>query len=376
MTAGRPERAESIWTAGRSIVPPDAGEALDMKRSLALLYYQHQRLDPDAAKFYRLEQEMFIEKGHIIAGGDTEAVQRFHTTLALIYAERNVMTGPRARNAQDQARWALLDADRRDEQLGWYQPLPELRAIVASSAGNTAESRRLHAVAAAAFLVLDDLAAAEREAAAATASGAASALRSFVVYRQRVERARSAPREGVELCAAATIDAALRGVTSLTKGFADRQRFKVLADCVEVVPAARQSLLAAEALRLVADRRPVLVAMSDVVRIDRAMTALLRTAAVETQPARVSYATRDTSTALTISLPAETRPGHIALDSDVVIAAHVIAAIGAQEMPYRFSVVSGEINFQSDRVLTAEFRTRIRGINGVKAVRVLGRPVT
>jgi hypothetical protein len=191
-----------------------------------------------------------------------------------------------------------------------------------------------------------------------------------------VERARSAPREGVELCAAATIDAALRGVTSLTKGFADRQRFKVLADCVEVVPAARQSLLGAEALRLVADRRPVLVAMSDVVRIDRAMTALLRTAAVETQPARVSYATRDTSTALTNSLPAETRPGHIALDSDVVIAAHVIAAIGAQEMPYRFSVVSGEINFQSDRVLTAEIRTRIRAINGVKAVRVLGRPVT
>jgi hypothetical protein len=62
------------------------------------------------------------------------------------------MTGPRAPTAQDQARWALQAAERREQQLGSYQPLPELRANVASSAGTTAESRRLHAVAAAAFL--------------------------------------------------------------------------------------------------------------------------------------------------------------------------------------------------------------------------------
>lgn len=77
---------------------------------LALMYTKYPTLDPDNRKFSRLESELFSGKGMAYMGSDKESIVKFHTTLGLVYAERNQWRGGRFQNAFFQLRNAIQRA--------------------------------------------------------------------------------------------------------------------------------------------------------------------------------------------------------------------------------------------------------------------------
>jgi len=144
---------------------------LDLTQNLASLYYHYPSLDPTGRKLDRIVRSLFESKGMYISRGDWEATQNYHTTLALIYADRGIWNPKSdtfyAAGAIFQLRAALDDANRRfhDPQQKFFQPLPELKEKLAEGYVQTNQSQRAAAQylsAAAAYLDVDALDAAQK----------------------------------------------------------------------------------------------------------------------------------------------------------------------------------------------------------------------
>jgi tetratricopeptide (TPR) repeat protein len=261
LSDGKLEAAERVWQGAATAVEPTSSASLDLQRELAVLYFQQPALDPDGHKFDKLEHDIFAGKMGALAAGDLEAAQRYHTTLGLIYAERGVWRSDQyARNAERQLAWALDKAEERERMEGFYQPLAELRLLLAQGLGPL--GKRQYAAAMNAFLDTDELAAANS---AAESAGIQSEV---LIMRSRLAR-------GGPGAASACVPEGLARLGALEdRGFATRQRFKILADCAALRTAGNPRVHAIDAFRLVETSQMTLVGMADVARLERVVTMI------------------------------------------------------------------------------------------------------
>jgi tetratricopeptide (TPR) repeat protein len=371
---GKYERAELIWTQALKLVYPPAVVLLDLNRELALLYFRQPRLDPDQRKFDALEQRLFESKGEALAGGDTEAAQRYHTTLGLIYVERGQWEGQIfAHGARQQLTWALDKADQH-RRPSFYQPLPELRLLLAHGLDSLRRpgAARRYAEAAMAFLDTDDFGAADSAARKATRlDWDATAPTQVLVLRSQLARG---GRAAVEACTTERIATIGRvgnaeyAVRQRLAEFLARQRFKILADCVKAGPSNRRREKAIAAFRL-ADSAVTLVGGGDLVRFERVMTTLLDPFGVSFEAAHLDPAPPWGDQYIQVSLPGETRPLQVAAALDDVIAARVVAELGSSVKPFPIAVSAGVLTVPATPGVAPPVLQRLKKVTGVREVR-------
>jgi tetratricopeptide (TPR) repeat protein len=300
VSEGKPEAAERIWQSAATAVEPRSSASLDLQRELAVLYFQRPALDPDGRKFTALEHEIFAGKLGALAAGDLEAAQRYHTTLGLIYAERGVWRSDNyARNAEQQLTWALNKAEEREGKEGFYQPLAELRQLLArglDSMGSRSAAARYYAATANAYLDADQL---EAAAAAARSAGVSSDV---LIVRRRLALG------GPEAAGACAPESLARLGTLEDRGFAIRQRFKVLADCVRSRADVDRRRHAIDAFRLVDTARVTLVGMADVARLERVVAVILGPEEPAYHTGHLEVTPTKGELSIPVALPGETRP--------------------------------------------------------------------
>src|SRR5262249_48369225 len=200
--------------------------------------------------------------------------------------------------------WALDKADERQQRQHFYQPLPELRRLLAhaqDSLGHRGGAARRYAEAAVAFLDAGDLAAAGDAGRNAPrlggGSGAALAERALAL---RSDLGPGGIPDGA--CTAERIG--LLGRTGDAE-FVARQRFKIFTDCVELV-AQRARTYATQAFALVDTARITLVGGNDVARLERIMRILLQPLGITPQSAHLDPVPSPGSPLLQVSLGGET----------------------------------------------------------------------
>jgi len=221
---------------GRTIV------RLDVSLDLAVLYHRAN----EEEELERLIRDLFHDKSEAYRRQDGHAIQRFHTVLGLIYAERNQWTGNGfAGNAVFQLEHALeAAAGNALREATAPEPLPELRALLAQGYAVTHRPKQASSMAleaAEGYLELDDLRQAEALHSRAMelglnagARGRAEAIARILSTRRWVESANPAtlerlpsgepklPPEHAWLIDPSGWD--------LAAGFVNRQRFKALSD--------------------------------------------------------------------------------------------------------------------------------------------------
>ena len=357
------ELAERLWREGAGFAPRLSAISLDLQRQLALLYSTQKRLDPDGKKFDALEQDIFSEKMGALAVGDLEAAQRYHTTLALIYLERGVWRGQQAaRGAEQQFTWALDKADERFQRERFYQPLPEIRMLLANhfdSIGSKSLAARRYSEAARGFLDLDDLEDAD------SAVRRAAALGAQTTDLARAVRLRSALARGdAGACGAQSVSS----LGGSDRAFALRQRFKVVADCAKLDPK-RARTHAIEAFTLVDSANIALVGGADVTRFERVMGALLGPFGMTFHPEHLDpLPAPNAAGAIRVSLPGETVPFGYTAQSDDLVGARVAAAL-RDVRPFPLEVAAGVVSIVPPARPSPDALARIQQVSGVKTVK-------
>jgi hypothetical protein len=133
----RPYLAEEVGEYENSRQPMFGGGlagVLRLYQELASLYSRYPELDPGGAKLNRIVQGLFEGKAQFILERKWKATQPFHTVLAQIFVQRGVLDRG-VTGAAYQLRATLDDADRRwrDPQEQFFQPLPEIKALLAQT---------------------------------------------------------------------------------------------------------------------------------------------------------------------------------------------------------------------------------------------------
>ena len=380
---GGPEGAEAFWRVGADVAPPPSSVRLDLQRELAMLYVRHPGIDPDGRKFAALEHEIFVGKGEALAAGDLEAAQRYHTALGLIYAQRGAWRGPRARNAVDQLTWALTTAEERNERERFYQPLPDLKALLASgldSLGDRERARALYRNAAAAYVDLDDIAGAVRNLRSAERLGALwqrpEPAESVVKYMQSRPTPDAVQPTPTYQCTGDAPDAWVRTAAALggtfgTSDFMTRQRFKVLAECAQVADVAARLRYALRAFSIVDAGGVTLVGGGDIRRFGRVMSTILGSVGLTHEAVHLDRAQPRSGPSIPVSLPAETKAFWLAVPSDAMVAARVVAALGTEVRVSRVRVAAGVVDLYAPAGVPPSVVERLRRVSGVQGVRVV-----
>jgi len=363
--------AERLFVEGVRIARRSSAVSLDLERELALLYFQHATLDPDHRKFDALEQDIFEGKMGALASGDLEAAQRYHTTLGIIYAARGVWTSALpARNAEQQFEWALGKADERQQRQRFYQALPELRQLLAhhlDSTGHRGQAALRYAEAARAYLDIDDLASADVAARNAVRLGDQTS----VAGAQRVLALRTDVARGGDVARrACTPERIATLARSGDAAFVARQSFKVLADCASVETEAMARTHATAAFRLVDSAGITLVGGSDVSRFEHSMRTMLQPFGITPESSHLDPAPAPDGPTIQVSIAGETVPYWYTASMDDLVAARVAAAFGATARPVAISVAGGVLTIPKGAAMSAGMITRLRGVAGVRAVRV------
>jgi tetratricopeptide (TPR) repeat protein len=367
LASARYDRAERFWVEGLNLAQRTSPLALALQRELAVLYFQQPALDPGRRKFDALEQTLFIEKAAFIAGGDLEASQRYHTTLALIYVERGVWRSERhGRNARQQFTWALEVADTRRGRDNYHQPLPELRQALArglDSLGSRGEAGQRYLEAARDFLDVDELEAAARAAENAIRLGQSFAASQWVVaFRSDMARW---PDSLISACTGPRFATLAPGGDA---SFAARQRFKVLSDCSRAGQPPADMRHAIAAFELIDRGAATLVGGGDVERFERVMRSLLTPFSVTFRPGHLDEEPAPRGTRLMVSLPGESSPRWYTASRDDLIAARVAAELHGSVSPFPITVVDGALSIPDYVVIPPEVMQRLRAIRGVQSV--------
>jgi hypothetical protein len=320
---GNPARTERCWRTGVDFAP-DAADLrfsthdedpafryLDLETELTALYSRYPALDSSGVKSSELIHRLFNSKAEAYDAEDLAAIQRHHTVLGILYARRGVWksaSGPE--NAIFQLEHALAVADRREAAAG-YQPLPDLRALLADGydqTGRTDRARTARVEAAQAYLDTDDF---DRGRTQLDRVGTAS----DPGEQRRLDELRAILRvreEIVHLAGGDSVDAGPRlpaletaggawlkgkGTSGLPPDFLARQRFKTYADLTRAAagkrePTARYALNALESL---SSGSGTLIGGADVLRLerlDREVRTLVRFAEpgsrIDLRPARTT----------------------------------------------------------------------------------------
>lgn len=141
---GKIEDLEKIYELAIEIAPHHkaylSGElrdksivVLDISSELAILYLNNPSLDPEGKKIDGLIIRLFKGKGQAYWMNALKAIQKYHTILGLIYAEKGQWKTRGADNAIFQLENALEKAKERElEDPKNYQPLPHLQSLLAN----------------------------------------------------------------------------------------------------------------------------------------------------------------------------------------------------------------------------------------------------
>jgi hypothetical protein len=362
-------RAERLFDEGVRVARPASTVSLDLQRELALLYFNHPDLDPDHRKFDALEQEIFQGKMGALQSGDLEAAQRYHTTLGLIYAGRGVWRSPRpARNAVDQLTWALDEAEERRQRQRFYQPLPELRQLLAhnlDSIGRRSEAAQRYVEAARALLDADDFTAADAAAKNATRVGGEASVAGAVrvlALRSDLARGGDAARSA---CSPDRLSALVR---SGDAAFTARQQFKVLTDCVTIDAPVVARGQAITAFKLVDSARITLIGGNDVARLERILRTMLQPFGVTPQSAHLDPAAPAAGPAIQVSLAGETVPYWYAASLDDIIAARVASVLGTSTRPFQITVSAGMLTVPRNAATSPAMITLLKSVPGVRGL--------
>ncbi len=225
---------------------------LEIARDLARVYSRLMdkevkdlpRVNRLSEKFRSLEKKIYGPKGDAIMRGDYPAMQKFHTTLGFIYAEREQWnsTGV-ANNGIFQLDHAIDAADKWYERRnGPFQPLPRLKRLLAEGLAHEkrfADATGQYVAAAEAFLDTDDLNGAAASVAAADslkeehprvgAFPRLDDLREILETRKRISTAQTTIAE-IQSTGAVVVSAWPGRFKNLAPDFVARQRFKTLSD--------------------------------------------------------------------------------------------------------------------------------------------------
>ena len=346
---GDEARAAARWNAGVVIAPPydqyQYDSALkgawivraDLQSELASLYFKHPALDPQRQQFTRLVQDLFGGKAEAYKLGDRGAIQRYHTVLGLLFAQRNEWTSSSTyTNAIFQLSNAIKTADARQQERG-PQPLPELKALLAkgyAATGRPQEARPTYARAAEAYLETDDLVRARemlewvRRITGPTLP-AEPALDVIITSRSAIPQTSSASLAAESSLQSSREHAWIFGGTlpGLSAEFVARQRFKALADLSTRArelgdPAAATRYAAAALNRGVTDVGS-LIDFGDLVRLRNVRKAV-------TDPVRLDPAGGKTSgKSWLLSVSGEASSRRVEVSPEVVLAGRVLETLRA-----------------------------------------------
>jgi tetratricopeptide (TPR) repeat protein len=368
---------------------------LDLETALALHYFKFPSLDPGERKFNRVINAIFQSKAGAYQLDDLEGIQRHHTILGIIFAQKGEWkTGHFALNAIFQLDNALKTAARRDAQDGSYQPLPELRAQLAqgyAKTGDVARARATYLAAAQAYLDTDALEPAGEtlRLAGPLMPEGASAEREQAGQLTRVlgTRADVAQAAGPRLDPAAGeyafrsdgAHAWLYGqpLAALPPVFVDRQRFKTLSDLAVRIGEAGHAPASAElgtrALRIAIDSLKQLTGPADVVRLEKLRPVALQQRVLDQRPLVLGGFKSRPAGGKTWKLtdPVALRPTEVWLDGDDVLAVRIVQELRADPaLPSTDFVVTGGRVMVQAGARSDEARLRIEKMAGVDAVQV------
>ena len=397
--AARWEVAEGIAPdyEAYAMAPPLKGlpaVRLDLQTTLALHYFKFPSLDRDERKFTRVINGIFRGKASAYQLEDLEGIQRHHTILGVIFAQKGVWrSGHFAFNAIFQLDNALKTAARRDAKDGAYQPLPELRALLAEGYqknGDSARARTTYLAAAQAYLDADAIEPAARmlQVGRSLFEGAPREREiAAQVGRVLATREQGAGAAGRQLDPAASEyafqpeggHAWLYGqpLAGLAPSFLDRQRFKALSDLSVRVGGAghRQAAdeLAARAFRTAVEGVKHFTGPADVVRIEKIRPSATQQRVLDEKPLLMSRgkASPGSVKTWTITDPVTLRPTEVRLDADDVVAARIVRELKTDPalQSTDFVVKRGQVTVREDQ-RTDDVKGKIEKLPGVDAVRV------
>jgi tetratricopeptide (TPR) repeat protein len=341
-----PQKAQSCWHwALQSTSPMDligwqaaSNGYLRMSQNLASLYFDHPELDPDNKQLSEMLARLYAGKMAAIESGDRSVTQAYHTTLAFIYVGRgtwNALPGtPSYMSARFQLQAALDDARYREREEGYFQPLPEIKAMLAKGlmeTGSKSEAARVSFQAAMAYLdsdsITDSQALLDQSKSLDSANPELDRLQQVIVTR------REPTKFSLDQLTAERMPWLFLSSGNFSDAFLKRQRFKIYADCVTPDAVGPQLLAAAlEAYGLVAERQTSLVGAGDLLRWQRVESALLMSAngqpvAPRIVPGKGIQRAPGARTTLPIALTGEDSPNAVAVQKETPTAVQVLRTI-------------------------------------------------
>jgi tetratricopeptide (TPR) repeat protein len=392
--------AAARWEVGRTIAPEydDYTGALrgfpvvrlDVQTALALHYFRFPSLDPGERKFTDVIQDLFRSKAGAYRADDLLGIERHHIVLGTIFAQKKVW-GRRGQidGALFQLDHALEAAAKRDSRDGTFQPLPEVRAMLAEALLANNEPDQAHAAyvdAAQAYLDTDGLREAGgmlQEARRLTGKGQTgiAQLQMVLETRRAVTEVSAAQVDPTNASYGFRTDGPHgwifgRAVTDLAQDFVDRQRFKALSDLADRTRELGQPGVAdglgRRAFKTAVDHVRVLVGANDLVRVERARKQATQQKVVDFKPLTVERARLTTAQPPKIWVLTDApsgQPAYVSIGREDLLAAQVVDELSSQRPADRpdFRVSGTEVVLPSSGTDEAVTR-RIRGLPGVDGI--------
>ena len=138
------QKAETCWQQALHITPAEqlviefpaaADSYLRVSQEVTSLYFQQPSIDSNGRKLQDVVKGLYEGKMVAINLGNWRVTQGIHTTLGLMYTARNVweaLPGTRSyMSARYQLQAVLEDAQRREKEEKFFQPLPGIKALLA-----------------------------------------------------------------------------------------------------------------------------------------------------------------------------------------------------------------------------------------------------
>jgi tetratricopeptide (TPR) repeat protein len=371
---GGAESAERCWRVALRLAPRDSPSQLDLQAQLATLYHQRPDLDPDGSKTAALIDVLFEGKSAVIVRQDDAATERYHTTLGLILAELGRF-GPRSRvdSALFQLEHARDVSQAVQSSSGRLRPLPEIERLLAK--GYEVEGLRDDAAQAAlratrAYLDVDDVRRATKMLDDARRLGIALADDHPLAVLSRLRAGLSS--RGAPDAALAAQAGAWSAATSadLPADFVDRQRFKLLSDVARARPS--DTLAAARALTLAAEKRLPLLSAGDVLRAEAASRIVAEAFGFEL--GRAGQARDSPSAALQVSLGSTAT--ELALPPQALLAARVAVQADTAWGATKLRLQGKKLILEPHDLSAAEIKLlsdKLKGVQGIESVAVVER---
>lgn len=283
--AGKSVNAQYQFLCGLQVAPPvdayfsselERLTPLDLVTELVWLQVKHPKeLDPSGRKLNKFIGIMFEGKGGAYEARDLVAIQRHHSVLGPIFAERKQWKKGQGNfdNAIFQLKNAIRVAGQREKESGFHQALPGLKALLADgyqAVGEPENEQKARVNAVAAALDSDDLRGAETQLAALTGIPSGEAAGNMGRQLAEILEARRAAAGGNAAVEPAWATASeLEGVNA---NFLRRQQFKLLAD-LAAAPGVENRDRLLETAWGIASTVPTLIGMEDVLRLERIRAA-------------------------------------------------------------------------------------------------------